>query len=806
MTEHSNEKDMVTRGAARYQRRVDKAVEAGRGSEQSRAGSSLVGLLTANTSVSLASELGQAVAGRRQAASVLLESLGADRCAAVGARVLVDLCAYSVKNQSLSRVVQGIGVALHDEAWLSAYADLKGARLLEAIKARNRESMFGTDKLRTLVKSQLEADEWTDWTKAQQIQCGTKVLSHLITASEMFTIATAKTGKTTKKWVEPTPGLLAMIRKQDLRIALTSPMYRPLSAPPVPWTDAVTGGYNVLQVPLVKGARGERLRALMNVDMPEVFEAINTIQNVKYAINEDVLVVASELWREGSTIAGLPMQDVCPKPEFPQDQSGMDFTDLTDEQKLVRKAWTAANKDAHTADRQAQAKSLSTRATLETATAFVGTPVYFPQQLDFRGRVYPMPQFNPQGDKLTKSLIRFADGKPITEKGAFWYRVHGANCFGLDKLSFAERVEWTYENQDRIIAMGSDPLGDTFWAEADEPWPFLAWALEFAEYVNAGPEFLSFIPVAVDATCSALQHWSAALRDEDGGRRVNLLDGNRGDVYADVAEELERALKAEGSPLSLYLLTSPYLGRKLVKTPTMARTYGGTLRGVEDHIRRHMQATDKLVSLRGHTDEKLSCIVKTIAGQVWEAINASLTGAKAGMDFTIAVGKVANALDRPMAWTTPAGFRVQTHYVNTTDRRVTTQLLGRVYKPRIREETEKTNKKKVVAAIAPNVIHSQDAAHLMKVVNGFTGDLVTIHDSFGTHASDVDALQDVLRQEFAAMYRGDFLIEWMESVIPPEVMEGKMSKVATKLLNELELPTLGTLDIDAVVSSTYAFS
>lgn len=35
--------------------------------------------------------------------------------------------------------------------------------------------------------------------------------------------------------------------------------------------------------------------------------------------------------------------------------------------------------------------------------------IYFPHNLDFRGRVYPLPLLNPQGTDFCKSLLEFAD-------------------------------------------------------------------------------------------------------------------------------------------------------------------------------------------------------------------------------------------------------------------------------------------------------------------------------------------------------------------------------------------------------------
>ena len=45
---------------------------------------------------------------------------------------------------------------------------------------------------------------------------------------------------------------------------------------------------------------------------------------------------------------------------------------------------------------------------------------YFPHNVDFRGRAYPMhPHLNHLGSDLSRGLLQFADGKPLGERGMF---------------------------------------------------------------------------------------------------------------------------------------------------------------------------------------------------------------------------------------------------------------------------------------------------------------------------------------------------------------------------------------------------
>jgi DNA-directed RNA polymerase len=74
-----------------------------------------------------------------------------------------------------------------------------------------------------------------------------------------------------------------------------------------------------------------------------------------------------------------------------------------------------------------------------------------PCNLDWRGRVYPMPHFNFQREDRVRALFQFADGEPIGERGLYWLKVHLANCGDFEKISkkpYEERVEWVDANMD----------------------------------------------------------------------------------------------------------------------------------------------------------------------------------------------------------------------------------------------------------------------------------------------------------------------------------------------------------------------
>ena len=82
--------------------------------------------------------------------------------------------------------------------------------------------------------------------------------------------------------------------------------------------------------------------------------------------------------------------------------------------------------------------------------------IYFPHQLDFRGRAYPIPMFlNPQGIEYSRALLEFSKGERMSNNAdsARWLAIHGANQYGEDKCSLDDRVKWVKDNQDLLLKL-----------------------------------------------------------------------------------------------------------------------------------------------------------------------------------------------------------------------------------------------------------------------------------------------------------------------------------------------------------------
>ena len=121
------------------------------------------------------------------------------------------------------------------------------------------------------------------------------------------------------------------------------------------------------------------------------------------------------------------------------------------------------------------------------------------------------------------------------------------------KEELSVRINWVRDNAQKITDCATLPLEYTWWADADKPFCFLAWAIEYSNYMKAENKenFITTLPIQADCSNSGLQHYSAMMRDEIGGKATNLVPSNKpNDVYGIVAEKVIERLKQSTDPMA----------------------------------------------------------------------------------------------------------------------------------------------------------------------------------------------------------------------------------------------------------------
>ncbi|MCJ8158649.1 DNA-directed RNA polymerase [Sphingomonas sp. LaA6.9] len=659
------------------------------------------------------------------------------------------------------------------------------------------------------------------WEPREKLLLGTKLLELAADATGLFELTLNKKNRSKdyrhEYRLEMSDKALSWLEKQHKRCELLDPLPLPMVVPPRPWTTPTDGGY--LEPPignqLVQSYARPYLEELKGMDIDPVYRGVNTIQNTAWRINRRVLDVMEAISESGGGMAGLPLRDLEPLPERPETAAKGTKLEVD---------WKRARAQVHARNARGKSKRFALAQQLWVARKLADFPaIYFPHDLDWRGRVYPIPQAgpHPQAGDTGRSLLEFSQGKALGANGARWLAIHVANVFGIDKVSFDDRIEWVDANTAAILDSAKDPLdGQRFWTRADKPWAALAACFEWAGYVEQGAELVSRLPIAIDGSNSGLQHLTALLRDTDAAPHVNLVaTGRPGDIYALVAAKAQ-AMVDESNDSLAGSWKGGKITRGLVKRPCMTYVYSAKAFSMTEQIVKELDDLDDAAKASGAPPHLLGAdnfdAARWLSTRLFKLIEETVPAASGAMKWLRSAAKVMNDADQPIWWTSPAGLPVLQRYPNTELKKTEVMFRGKRMQLGLIDERPPTlsnfiedpdlrltNGKRALSGIAPNFVHSLDSAHLMLTVlaaadEGIT-DIAVIHDSFGTHAADTACLSRLLRETFVTMYEADPLAQFRAEILG-QLDDAKLrAKVPP-------LPNKGELDLRSVLDATYMFA
>lgn len=586
----------------------------------------------------------------------------------------------------------------------------------------------------------------------------------------------AKIGHSVKH-VRPSKKFDDWLHRFDKWRELMKPMY--LATPEVPckWEGSNVGGYDhdgELNLTFVKYRKDV-------ADMHKLFNPVNKIQSVKWQINKQVLEVATKSWTESLCLGNMPHNEEVQIEDY---YEGDDATELSD--------WKSRKRRAIESNLKLRGRRFRTSKTIYIGNYYnknLSDGFYFPHNVDYRGRVYPLPSFvNPQGDDLGRSLLLFGDGQQIVdEEDLEWILVSGANAFGV-KGSFEERVAWVKSRAECIVASAEDPIGEQWWTEAGDPWSMLAFCFEYKKWKDEGFGYMSYYPVHQDASNNGIQLMSLLLRDEGVGRQVNLVpDLPCGDIYETVIEKVMEILKRDKSKCAISAAWFKFgISRSFAKPIIMARPYGArsynsidVLTPVyEDQVERSYRPFEK--------GENLTAI-GFLARLINKEVDKLLPNHMNLMKWLRSLYR-----DGALQWTTPYGCSVTSvvnRYKKVMFHTAVNGLLDKCY---VKKE-EGVDKKRIRRSFIANYIHSIDAAVVHKVADEMEFDIGFVHDSFCSHAPNVKAMKRLLLKTYKEYFSRDLLEELSKEI------------AITQDTEPSERPQLGTLDVSKLSRCSYVF-
>ena len=800
-------------------------------------------------------------AGKPSRSLAYLRMLPTKTSAYVAIKVIFD----SLPKDGLSaqNVAEQIGRRIEDQIRFTKLEE-SAPKYLEAIKNglkqsksksydHGRKVLVSTEKRLAEGKNTAyvnDINRWTEWPKVDCLQLGSRLIDIFADnvqylGSPVIQKDIRKQSGSSKKvmcYLVPTETTVEWVEQFKDVVGALAPCYAPCVTPPRDWTTPNRGGFHSIEVAsklqMVKVREKDHLKRLSRSQMPKVYQAINALQGKAWTVNNAVLDTLEAII-EGDLQVAVPQREplfVRPAPVAAEIShlSGKELYEAMNPAEREKfQDWKREAAATYDAERNRRGKYLETIRVLGQAKKYKHfEDLHFVYTLDFRGRIYCQSSLvSPQGGDLQKSLLTFSEGVSLGVSGYKWLAVHGANNWGEDKCSFVDRVKFIESITPEIIAYAEDPIANKGWAAADKPWQFLAWCFEWADLqqhiaVMGSPyDFVSHTAVAMDGSCSGIQHYSAMLQDPIGGAAVNLLPSDKPqDIYGEVAKvvigKLNDLIADQESDEDHVKLARYWIAlgvnRSITKKAVMTLPYGSTQLTCRESVAEYLDSlTSKETALAksegravksahpfsNASDDPLNRFEaeKLLSSLIWGSIGQVVVAARAGMSYIKAVNKVVCKNEKPLEWVTPTGFIVEQAIYVTERNRIKTQLMGSTFFSLL-EPTEDIDARRMSNSCAPNYIHSFDASHLTLAVCGMDDagmkGIAVIHDSFGTHAAKVDEMREILVDTFVDMYKQ---ANWLEEL-------RLYSEKRTGAEIDIPPPEMLGLDLELVRQSEYCFA
>lgn len=841
-----NEKEQIQGGIDRYRNNLKRLKEKG------EFGATLPGRWFVETCFptlvdKFESEIDNALSGkpgRRMAAMKYISLLSGETLTFLTLRLTINVIMQGKHEKT--RIAQHIGRAIQEELHhLAMRTDSTKTKAYRYWTHRAETASHSYTKKRCLdkLKSLYDPEIFIKLGSKEQVEMGVTCLEFVMQSMPNVLVETIKKlpgDEHPRCLLDISTFFDEQIMQINDRMESLWPHHDPMLVPPKPWDGAFQGGYIGDVGQRTKLVRTSKRLYLEDLDLHKdrlssVFKALNAIQATPWRINRKIFDVID-------AVADMPLRSRFGLPALEDRKLPNRLPESLQDDPAAIQAHALEIQEVRDFNNTRVGNARAFSFTRSTARKYMSEKaIYFPHNLDWRGRIYPMASYiSPQGSELSRSLLEFASGKPLkTPSAAGWLAVHGANCFGFDKVSFEERISWVRENEEKIKRSATAPLDFSWWAEADCPWMFLAWCFEWYGYLKNGLEHVSHIPVAMDGSCNGLQNFAAMLRHEATAKAVNLAPADKpNDIYKQVAKIVSDRVKiladSRTEPVNdLYkivkdrtnkeinagragdddkketgklwnILSAKWINgqitRTLVKRPVMTYPYAVSMFGVKEQL----TGTLKELYRAGKIDipyEHASKIAFMLQGIVYQTVREEVKAAAEAMDWLKHVAGVVSSYNLPVAWFSPAGLPIIQEYKKKTGRRINTTIGNQRLQLLVAEDTDTIDPRSQASAIAPNFVHSCDASHLMLTVNACLdqeiSDFHMIHDSYGTHACNTPLLAKTLREKFIDIYSGNVLDDFRAYIIRslPQGAELDIPKP----------PMQGGFDLKTVMNSKYFF-
>ena len=428
----------------------------------------------------------------------------------------------------------------------------------------------------------------------------------------------------------------------------------------------------------------------------------------------------------------------------------------------------------------------------------------------------------------------------------------GLESISVDKMTLEDRAMWTRQNKETILEAGK--IGHLF-PEAEKSITFLACCIEWYNISQCTAVYYSRLPIPIDGSNNGWQHLGAISKDKSTGILVGLIPTEiQEDFYVKTAKKLyEITTDVERKEL-LEVMPMKDIRKGITKRGSMTRAYSAGATKIAENMWFDCKAED-FHEIYDLTEDHCKGFAKDLIKAIDQVCPGPLDTMKYMQDLaTYELGKYDKFLDdtianteykkilteikslwikkkeldddqlkhlselvksldkyevrltygngsKNLSWTTPSGFPVLYECPIYYSQKETGTISG--YKKKTGESksirhvarvaTKQPDIRGFICGISPNFIHSIDASHMALVINEWHGSFGAVHDSFSTHACDVEDLLEITKRTFVDLYNVDNFYNYIR-------------KELTNNTDDIEQPTLGDLNIREVNNSDYFFS
>ena len=274
------EQEMLDRGYASRQRKIQLNIQKGRESENDYARSMIAAGL-APLSKAIQQFIDRAWRGKPGpkaiAAVKLSEFPDVDVVAFIAFKVIID---GASQGNTATQIAIQTGHLLEDEIRFSVFEE-SDKRHFTAVKNHitdtthpryRRNMMIGHMNNRGFV--------FKSWAKEEKLRIGTKLLDLLINTLGMVKVVSKRMGRTTQNHVEFTESINEWMKRQRVNRFASYPIYMPCVEQPIEWTSATEGGFHTKRLQHIKAIKSRDLSYLQEVSEKKptaFFQALNCL-------------------------------------------------------------------------------------------------------------------------------------------------------------------------------------------------------------------------------------------------------------------------------------------------------------------------------------------------------------------------------------------------------------------------------------------------------------------------------------------------------------------------------------------------